>query len=383
MFEIKLKVCADGTLKPIDVDRIRLGTQDEKSRVRLSFDIDNSVEGAYQYVKLYHPKATLLQRVTSNKVILSQNIFRFSGVWLLSFVSSDAVVTSTSASGSYIYISEPIEATVNDGILGYVIPSEEEIELNELKASVGKMIGMSYSDIVIPDFATRIGDYYLYNSHQSAGRIHIGSGVQFIGKYAFYLVSCNNLSFAEDSNLSTLDDYAFSHLNPSIDAEITIPRKVSSYGKNVFETSAFKTLRFGESSCIYGFLANSFYSLNIKNIYLPDRLLSFAAANNGYILRKSTTEMLWIPNTLTSPIPAQSIYECDNLSDIQLQSGFNVSANFSNCSALTAKSMVAMLNALRNLVGSTAKSLTLGATNLAKLTAEQKAIATAKNWTLA
>lgn len=93
--------------------------------------------------------------------------------------------------------------------------------------------------------------------------------------------------------------------------------------------------------------------------------------------------MLWIPNTLTSPIPAQSIYECDNLSDIQLQSGFNVSANFSNCSALTAKSMVAMFNALRNLVGSTAKSLTLGATNLAKLTAEQKAIATTKNWTLA
>ena len=45
--------------------------------------------------------------------------------------------------------------------------------------------------------------------------------------------------------------------------------------------------------------------------------------------------------------------------------------------------MVAMFNSLKDLTGDTAKTLTLGSTNLAKLTAEQKAIATNKNWTLA
>ena len=41
-----------------------------------------------------------------------------------------------------------------------------------------------------------------------------------------------------------------------------------------------------------------------------------------------------------------------------------------------------MLYALKNLKGGSAKSLTLGATNLAKLNESQIAIATNKNWTL-
>jgi hypothetical protein len=42
-----------------------------------------------------------------------------------------------------------------------------------------------------------------------------------------------------------------------------------------------------------------------------------------------------------------------------------------------------MLEALADRTGQTAKTLTMGATNLAKLTDGQKAIATNKNWTLA
>ena len=45
--------------------------------------------------------------------------------------------------------------------------------------------------------------------------------------------------------------------------------------------------------------------------------------------------------------------------------------------------MIAMFNSLKNLTDTTAKTLTLGSVNLAKLTDEQKAIATNKNWTLA
>ena len=44
--------------------------------------------------------------------------------------------------------------------------------------------------------------------------------------------------------------------------------------------------------------------------------------------------------------------------------------------------VINMLNALKDLTGQTAKSLTIGATNLAKLTNAQKGIATDKNWTL-
>ena len=65
-----------------------------------------------------------------------------------------------------------------------------------------------------------------------------------------------------------------------------------------------------------------------------------------------------------------------------VQKGFNVSANFSNCTNLSAESLIGMLESLKDLRGETAKSLTIGATNLAKLTNAQKGIATDKNWTL-
>ena len=45
--------------------------------------------------------------------------------------------------------------------------------------------------------------------------------------------------------------------------------------------------------------------------------------------------------------------------------------NFSWSTKLTAETMVAMLEALKNNTGVEAKTITLGATNLAKLTAEQ------------
>lgn len=46
-------------------------------------------------------------------------------------------------------------------------------------------------------------------------------------------------------------------------------------------------------------------------------------------------------------------------------------------------SLIKLLNALVDLSGQTAKKLTIGTTNLEKLTDEEKAIATSKNWTLA
>ena len=45
--------------------------------------------------------------------------------------------------------------------------------------------------------------------------------------------------------------------------------------------------------------------------------------------------------------------------------------------------MIAMFESLADLTGQTAKTISLGATNLAKLTDEQKQIATNKNWNLA
>ena len=63
--------------------------------------------------------------------------------------------------------------------------------------------------------------------------------------------------------------------------------------------------------------------------------------------------------------------------------GWKVALNLSKCVNLTHDSIMNVIRGLADLTGQTSVTLTLGATNLAKLTDEEKAIATSKNWTLA
>ena len=76
---------------------------------------------------------------------------------------------------------------------------------------------------------------------------------------------------------------------------------------------------------------------------------------------------------------------CDSLENMEIegtigQNGFNVSQS----AKLTHDSLMSIINALKNYADSgTTYTVTLGATNLAKLTDAEKAIATQKGWTLA
>lgn len=62
----------------------------------------------------------------------------------------------------------------------------------------------------------------------------------------------------------------------------------------------------------------------------------------------------------------------------------NITENLNiSSSYLNHKTLIMLLNALVDLTGQTSKNFYIGSTNLAKLTDEEKAIATEKNWTLA
>ena len=79
-------------------------------------------------------------------------------------------------------------------------------------------------------------------------------------------------------------------------------------------------------------------------------------------------------------------YSCSELETIE-QFGVIKSSNFyiNNCSKLTVESLMVLINALYDYVadGNTAThSFTIGSTNAAKLSDEQKAIATSKGWTI-
>jgi surface protein len=74
-------------------------------------------------------------------------------------------------------------------------------------------------------------------------------------------------------------------------------------------------------------------------------------------------------------------YRCTNLTNFKAPKNIGIALSFSNSTNLTHDSLMSIINNLATVSSST--TLTLGYTNLSKLTDEEKAIATGKGWTLA
>lgn len=94
---------------------------------------------------------------------------------------------------------------------------------------------------------------------------------------------------------------------------------------------------------------------------------------------------LLLPNSLTSTDTSStgSFSSCANLTYVTLEDDFLCNLNLSASTQFSANSIIVMLNALGEVPKQETRTLTLGATNLEKLTDTQKQIATDKGWTLA
>ena len=90
---------------------------------------------------------------------------------------------------------------------------------------------------------------------------------------------------------------------------------------------------------------------------------------------------------LTSFAPTLYVFDgCRSLENLTVTGTITINGNnyldLSDSTLLTVDSLLSVLNALADNTGKTTRTITLGSTNLAKLTDEQKAIATNKNYTL-
>lgn len=128
-------------------------------------------------------------------------------------------------------------------------------------------------------------------------------------------------------------------------------------------------------------IGNSVYSkCNVVSLTIHNGITSIGY--NAFNVCSSLISV-YIANSVTS-IGTQAFGFCKNIESIILEKDIDCTGlNFSWSTKLTAETMVAMLEALKNNTGVEAKTITLGATNLAKLTAEQIQIATNKNWNVA
>lgn len=153
---------------------------------------------------------------------------------------------------------------------------------------------------------------------------------------------------------------------------------------NYLELEPFpETIRTLSLSRIYGIytitIPLSVTSLTISQCY---NLTSIAIPPNVTSLSLSNLMSL-TSITIPSSVTTLTLSNLINLTSISVPLDFNFVLNLSLSIKLEKDSIIQLLENLKDLTGTSAKTLTLGAINLAKLTDEEKAIATNKNWTLA
>ena len=120
----------------------------------------------------------------------------------------------------------------------------------------------------------------------------------------------------------------------------------------------------------YCFMANA----NLKELILPDGVETIGNGAIGYIY----IEKLHLPASCTS-IHNNAFAQDYNLTDVTVSVGFNCDLNIS-WGIFTADVINAII---ANYADNSGKTLTVGSTNLAKLSDGDKAVATAKGLTLA
>lgn len=174
-------------------------------------------------------------------------------------------------------------------------------------------------------------------------------------------------------------EYLKSMIERPTNAEIVIPQGTTVIGDEAFYN--FRTLRnvsIPNSVTSIGDYA-FFGCTTLITLTIPNSVISIGA--DAFSGCKALTELI-IPNSVTS-ISDTAFYGCYALTSVTLGQGFNCNnLNFSWSSRLSVETLVAMFEALADRTGETAYTLTIGGATLAKLTAEQKAIATNKNWNL-
>lgn len=372
-FVINIQVKKNGRLKCETEDPIDISVYKESNRVKLAFMVDSEIDDQYHYLKFTHANTSYLYRVHNNEFLIPKAITAWEGRWEISFVCCDEPANSDGTiTADYIYASVPLVCDVHKGNLGYTAQTEEQVILK-------KICEGTFDHFDVPQDVEYLSSYLFSNIAQEF-TFFVSANVETIEEYVLYQSGCTSITFEEGSRLTALADHALYRIANL--GNIKFPANLSSWGKYNLGGCGCQRIEFETNSKLKSLTSYALWNINgVKTIYLPDRLESFTGGTS-VIKSCPLVEEVRFPNTLNTVIPANAINDCENLTRIILQSNFNVSANFSNCSALTHDTIVAMFQALKDLTGGASKTLTIGEVNLAKVSTEEIQIALNKNWSI-
>ena len=199
-----------------------------------------------------------------------------------------------------------------------------------------------------------------------------------ITKYTGSATAVSIPSKIEGKPVTSIGEWAFGWCSSL--TSVTIPDSVTSIREAAFRCcSSLKSVTIPNSVTSIGEYAFDNCS-SLKSVTIPNSGISIG--NYAFSACFGLTSVT-IPKSVTH-IGYKMFRYCGNLENVTLENGFDRSGlDLSDSTKFSVDTMIAMFNALADKTGQTACTLKLGSTNLAKLSNEQLAIATEKNWTLA
>lgn len=208
------------------------------------------------------------------------------------------------------------------------------------------------AEIVIPQGVTKIARSAFYD-FRTLRTVSIPDSVAYLGVSAFQM--CSEL------------------------VEISIPNQVDYIPSNCFQSSGIRVLHL--PSGLIHIAANAFFSCsNLLELIIPSGCVT---VGGSAFQQCGSLKWMHLPNSLKALGGTYTFYLCRLLEYVTLEQGFNAKGlNLSASTLYSAETIVSWLNALADRTGEETYTLTIGSDNLAKLTAEQIAIATNKNWNL-
>lgn len=233
-----------------------------------------------------------------------------------------------------------------------------------------------------PKNATSIGNEIFFECHSLITPIEfnnitsLGNGV-FSGCQSVESISLDGTFTALNKHNKGMfqECYALSSL--------TLPNTITKYDNQAFmRTYSLRNLPISTSLTSVGI--SVFEAVGAETIELPDTNVITISYYNFRDCRY--TKSVKFGNGVTISNTSEFFKRSQFLTSIDCGEGWIPNTNIPNmndCPFLTAESMVSFFTHLGDNTGNTARTLTFGATNLAKLTTSQKEIATNKNYTLA
>lgn len=225
----------------------------------------------------------------------------------------------------------------------------------DIKAAIEEK-GVTVGDGTIDTYAQKIGEiskgnlvYYATKLNNTFGGAIFPENFEFIAR----VKKCIDFGYMFN-NCSNLKSVKIIHETRDTVVDMTAFCNISSGN-----TKTLELVDFTEFNKKFSNLFNAFYNqIKLKTILGTMDLSSCKNTVNAFSSCLVLEDIEFEPNTIP------------------------ISISFANCSLLTNASIQSIIDGLADLTGGTAQTLTLHATVGAQLTNEQKAVITAKNWTL-